>query len=489
MASAELIELPSPASRRYWAYPVLVGLPALGLAAILIGGDSLVDAPAAAAVAGQATKSVNATLRLPVFLAQIVVALVLSRLVGRSPRALGQPQVIGEMVAGLLLGPSVLGWIAPDVYGMLFPAGTVRFLNAVSQVGLLLYMFLVGLELDPKAFRGRGHVALLTSHVSMVTPMFLGAALSLVLYPRLSTSSVSFPAFALFVGTALSVTAFPVLARLLAEHRLASTALGRIAIACAAIDDVTAWFVLAAITSFTGAREAHSALWLSVAGVVVFTAAMFTVVGPLLRWIVQRAQRDGALGHDALAAIIAIVFGAAWTTDLLGVHALFGAFMAGVVMPKERAVAESIRHRSEDLLLVLLLPLFFVATGIRTDISLLRGAAPLLALTILAAVAGKLGGSAIAARAMGMPWRESAALGSLLNARGLIGLVIINVGLEMRIISPAVYTILVLTAVATTLMASPMLAWLYPRDGQGAAPIQDGQPRAVLHAGPGQSRR
>lgn len=452
-------------ARRYWAYPVLVGLPLLGLFGVLSAYAGL-RAPAAVAPTplGAAAAPVNATLRLPIFLAQIVVVLVLSRVVGKALRAIGQPQVVGEMVAGLLLGPSILGWVSPDAYHMLFPIGTVRFLGAVSQIGLLLFMFLVGLEVDPAAFRGKGRAAVLTSHVSIVTPLFLGAAISIVLYPRLSNNSVSFVTFALFVGTALSVTAFPVLARLLAEHRLEATGFGQIAIACAAIDDVTAWCLLAVITTLAHPAASIAGLAASLGGLALYTLVMFKGVARVDRWIVERANRDGKLGQDGLAAIITIALASAWMTDHLGVHALFGAFIAGLVMPKEPMLSQSIRNRSEDLLLVLLLPLFFVTTGIRVNIALLAGSASLLWLTILVAVAGKLGGSAVAARAAGLSWREGLALGSLLNARGLIGLVIINVGLEAGIISPALYAILVITALATTLMASPLLSVLYPHD-------------------------
>ena len=449
---------------RYGAYALLVGFPVAGLLLVLSLGATLhASATLTAASPAAGASVVNATLRLPIFLAQIVVVLVVSRLVGKGLRALGQPQVVGEMLAGLALGPSLLGTLAPDVYALLFPLGTVRFLNAVSLIGLVLFMFLVGLDLNPASLRGKGHAAVLTSHASIVMPMFFGALLSLILYPRLSYASVSFVTFALFVGTALSVTAFPVLARLLAEHRLDGTPFGAMAIACAAVDDVTAWCLLAAITTLAHPSASPQSLTLAFAGLVLYAIVMFTVVRRLLAWIVTRASRSGDLGQDGLAAIIAMVFVSAWITDRLGVHPLFGAFMAGVVMPKDVDVIQSLRGRSEDLLLVLLLPLFFVATGIRTRVGLISGSGLLLALTVFVAVAGKLGGSAIAARTAGLPWRESLALGSLLNARGLIGLVVVNVGLEIGVISPTLYAILVLTAVVTTFMASPMVELFYPR--------------------------
>ena len=450
----------TPHALQRWAYPVLVGLPLLGLALVLVWGTGL-TAPAPDAVERAArtpVAAVDATFRLNIFLAQIGVVIGVSRIVGKLLRLFGQPQVIGEMLAGLLLGPSILGFVSPEAYHLLFPAGSVRFLNAVSQLGLLMFMFLVGLELDPKSLRGQGHTAVLTSHVSIITPMFLGGLLALVLYPRLSTNDVKFVAFALFVGTALSVTAFPVLARLLHERKLEHTMLGGIAIACAAVDDVTAWCLLAGISAFAHPGEAVSTLALTLVGLAVFLAVAFFVVKPGLRMLVGIAARDNEVGQDALAAIIALVLLAAWITNQLGVHALFGAFMIGVVMPKEHELRESLRQRSEDFLLVLLLPLFFAVTGIRIHLELLNNAMGLLLLTIAAAILGKLGGAFVAARTSGLSARDGFALGALLNARGMVGLVVINVGLDAGVISPTVYAILIITALLTTAMASPLVA-------------------------------
>ncbi len=454
------------ATLRRWAYPVLVGIPLLGLAVVFALGRGL-HAPSlvASTPLGIAPPPSITTFRVPVFLAQIIVVIALSRIVGKGLRSLGQPQVVGEMIAGILLGPSVLGWVAPGVYAQLFPTGTVLFLNALSQIGLLLFMFLIGLELDLNALRGRGHAAVLTSHVSIVTPLFLGGLVALVLYPRVSNDSVSFVTFALFVGTALSVTAFPVLARLLTEHRLTGTTLGNIAIACAAIDDVTAWCLLAVITALAHPERPRGGLAVSLVELIVYVLIMFKGVGPGLQWVVRRAQRDNDLGQDAFAVIIGVALASAWVTDWLGVHALFGAFIVGTVMPKDRQVVYSIRHRSEDLLLVLLLPLFFVVTGLRINIGLIHGSVWLLVLTVVAAIAGKFGGSGVAARAAGLSWRQGAVLGSLLNARGLIGLVVISVGAEAGVISPTLDAILVLTALVTTFMASPMLTALDARIG------------------------
>ena len=474
IAGASRAELAATGGRRrpYLTYLVLVGLPLLGLLLVLSFGRSLSAPPAPPQPTDELTTSVgfNPTLRIPVFLAQIIVILLAARMVGKALRRIGQPQVVGEMVAGLLLGPSALGLVAPGAYSLLFPLGTVRFLGALSQIGLLLFMFLLGLELDPDAMKGRGETAVLTSHVSIVSPMFLGSLLALVLYPRLSNASVSFDTFALFVGTALAVTAFPVLARMLTERGIERTPLGTIAIACAAVDDVTAWCLLGAITAL--ARPDHDAggIALSLIGLGIYLLTMFVGVRPLLRRLVRAWGGGEDLGHDSLSVILAFALASAWLTDRIGVHALFGAFIAGVVLPRDRGIADSLRRRTEDLLLVLLLPLFFVATGIRTDVTVIRDAALLLPLTIACAIAGKLGGSAIAARAAGMTWRDGLALGSLLNARGLIGLVVINVGFDEGVISSPLYAILVVTAVVTTLLAAPLLDLIYRRSPPDTGP-------------------
>ncbi len=461
---------PSVAGRRGpLAYFLLVVLPVAGVLGVLYAGRGLV-APAENASGGALFGPVPlAAFRVPVFLAQIVVVVVLARLVGRLVRRVRQPQIAGEMLAGILLGPSVLGLVWPEAYAALFPLGSVRFLNAVAQLGLLLFMFIVGLELDLASLRVRSRAAVLASHTSIVMPLFLGVALSLLLYPRLSSAAVPFASFALFVGTALSVTAFPVLARLLVEHGIERTPLGQVAIACAAVDDVTAWCLLAFITAFAHPDQGGLTVALAFLGLVAHVAAMILVVRPLLARRLQPSVRDGALGPDAFAFVIAVALGSAWVTEALGVHALFGAFLAGAVMPRDASFVRGFRERNEDLLLVVLLPLFFVSSGIRTNVALLAGYLPLFLLTLFVAVAGKMGGATIAMRMTGTSWREGLMLGTLLNARGLIGLVVLNVGYEARVISPAVYTTLVCVALATTFMTSPILTALRGR-GPVAAP-------------------
>jgi len=409
-------------------------------------------------------------------LVQVGVVLAVARLVGLLFRAFRQPQVVGEMVAGVLLGPSLLGWVAPGVFGTLFPAESLDLLGALAQVGLLFFMFLVGLELDGRLLKGRGETALITSHVSMVLPLLLGAGLAYYLYPLLSDARVPFVAFALFLGTAMSVTAFPVLARILAERNLLRTRVGAVTVACAAVDDVTAWCLLAIVIAIVRADAAQNALWITFAGTAAFVALMVLVVRPLLRRLVQYSTTRGRFTQDALAVVLLALLGAAVITEWLGIHALFGAFLLGVVMPRDRDFVHEVKERLGDVTTVFFLPLFFAATGLRTSIGLVLGAEMwiLTGLILLVAVAGKFGGSTIAARASGLGWREAGALGVLMNTRGLMELVVLTIGYELGVISQALFTMMVLMALATTFMTTPILELIYParllqRDSADAA--------------------
>ena len=395
---------------------------------------------------------------------QIAVVLVAARGVGFLFRKIRQPQVVGEMVAGIMLGPSLLGWLAPGASAVLFPVASLGYLNTLSQVGLLIFMFLVGLEFDPKLLRGRGHTALVTSHVSIVAPFFLGAALALYLYPRLSDDSVSFNGFALFMGAAMSVTAFPVLARILTERNLLGTRVGAIAIACAAVDDVTAWTILAVVVAIVRAAAVETPLWLTLTGTAIYMAAMIVVVRRALRMLESFYHSRGRLTQDMVAVTLLLLLASAWTTEWLGIHALFGAFALGAVMPKEPGLVHGLREKLEDLTVVFLLPLFFAFTGLRTSIGLVTDPEmwTIAALIMLVAVAGKFGGSTLAARATGLDWREAGAVGILMNTRGLMELVILNIGLELGVISPAVFTMMVMMALLTTFMTTPLLELIYP---------------------------
>ncbi|HEX5871356.1 MAG TPA: cation:proton antiporter, partial [Longimicrobium sp.] len=305
-------------------------------------------------------------------LAQVVVVLLAARLLGAAFRRIHQPGVVGEMVAGILLGPSLLGWAAPEVSAFLFPPDSLGPLNALSQVGLLLFMFLLGLRLDLRLLGSRAPAAVSISLASMVVPFGLGVLLGIYLHPRLAPPGVPLTGFALFMGTAMSVTAFPVLARIVDERGMMHTRLGTLALACAALDDVMAWCLLAAVVALVRAGAGSLPPWAMLAGGAAFVAAMVLGVRPLLARLAARFTADGRQ-RDALGIVLLVVLAAAWTTEALGLHALFGAFLAGVVMPRDAVVAEAVEGRLEDATVVLLLPLFFAFTGLRTDVELVVG--------------------------------------------------------------------------------------------------------------------
>ncbi len=445
----------------------MVGVPLIGIFLVLRRGESL-TAPFARSTITSGIPTVAArdiVLRLDTFLVQILVILALAQLVGLALRKINQPPVIGEMLAGILLGPSVLGAVSPIAYAFLFPIGSVRFLASVSQLGLVMFMFLVGLELQPKDLRGRGYAAILVSHSSIALPLFFGALASLLLYPALGTNDVSFRAFALFVGAAMSVTAFPVLARLLADRKLTRTRLGVLAVACAAVDDVSAWCILAIVVAIARPGTGTSSIWLTLAGSVAFVAAMLVVVRPRLAWLARRHANEAGISRELLAAIVLVMLASAWVTQTLGIHALFGAFVAGVVMPKSPTFVRDAARPFEDVMLVVLLPLFFATTGIRMSLGIFQGAAMwgFFALVLLVAFGGKLGGSAVASRIAGLSWRESLSLGALMNTRGLMGLIILSVGVDAGVVSQPLFVMMVLMSIITTIATAPLLSALKPQ--------------------------
>jgi Kef-type K+ transport system membrane component KefB len=395
---------------------------------------------------------------------QIVVILVAARIVGFLFQKIHQPQVMGEMVAGILLGPSLLGWLAPGVSAALFPASSLGYLNALSQVGLVVFMFVVGLALNPSDLRGYGHSAVLTSHVSIAAPFCLGGLTALYLYPRLSDDSVTFTGFALFMGAAMSITAFPVLARILSERGLVRSRMGAMAIACAAVDDVTGWCILAYIVVLVRATHAARPAWVTIAGSLVYVLVMLFVVRRILPAFERQFHKRDRLSDNLIAVIVVLVLASALATEWLGIHVLFGAFLMGAIMPKAPEFTRYLVHKFESVTVVLLLPLFFAFTGLRTRIGVGVGRAIWFysALVIVAAITGKLGGSMFAARLAGMPWREAASLGILMNTRGLMELVILNIGLDIGVISQAMFSIMVLMALVTTFMTTPLLEWVYP---------------------------
>lgn len=401
-------------------------------------------------------------LYLPTLLIQIGIILLVARLVGWGFRKIHQPQVMGEMVAGILLGPSLLGWLAPGVSAALFPPESLGFLNALSQIGLLLFMFLVGLEFDPKILRGQGHAAVVTSQSSIVAPFLLGTGLAFYLYPRLSNASVSFTSFALFMGTAMSITAFPVLARILTERKMLRSKVGAMTLACAAVNDVTGWSILAAVVLFVQTSSGASPLWLTLAGSALYILVMLLGLRPMLLKLDSSFQRWG-ISQDMMTLIFLVILVSGLVTEWLGIHALFGAFLAGVIMPKQHGFVQALTEKLEYVAIVLLLPLFFAFTGLRTSVGLLNGIHMwfFCALIILVAIVGKFGGAAAAARVTGMSWREASTVGILMNTRGLMELVVLNIGLDSGILSPVLFAMMVIMAIVTTLMTAPLLQAVY----------------------------
>jgi K+:H+ antiporter len=382
------------------------------------------------------------------------------RLLGRVFSRVGQPPVIGEVLAGILLGPSLLGRLAPDAYLYILPPEVAPFLGVVAQLGVILYMFLVGLDLNPDLLRRHVHATVATSHASIVLPFVLGAALSLHLYPRFSTSDVPFTNFALFLGVAMSITAFPVLARILSDRGMTRTDLGALALTCAAVDDVTAWCLLAFVVGVVQAR-AESALLVAV-WTLSFIGVMFAGVRPIAARVTFSGDRHPSQGAIALALVGLLV--ASLTTEAIGVHAVFGAFLFGAVIPHDSTLARSLKQSLETVVTILLLPAFFAFTGMRTQIGLVSGSYEWLICGLIIAVAttGKFGGTFLAARVTGLGWRDAAGLGVLMNTRGLMELIVLNIGLDFGVISPTLFTMLVLMALVTTIATTPVLQRLVP---------------------------
>jgi Kef-type K+ transport system membrane component KefB len=396
-------------------------------------------------------------------IAQIGTILIVARLIGWLFQRINQPRVVGEMVAGILLGPTLLGWVAPGASAALFPPASMGYLNALSQFGLLFFMFLVGLELDLEQLRKLGRAAMTTSLASIIAPFTLGFLLAIYLYPRVSDRSVNFTGFALFMSIAMSITAFPVLARILTERNLLRSKVGSVAITCAAVDDVTAWTILAGIIVLIRASNPPLPLWMMLAGLAVFVLLMLFVVRRALQKLVAIYERRKSLTHDILALVLLLVMASGWMTEFLGVHALFGAFLVGAIMPRHHELSRELWQRCEGLVVTLLLPLFFAFTGLRSSFFLISGARMWLycAVIIALAIIGKLCGSMFAARMNGMSWREATAVGILMNTRGLVELVILNIGLDLGVLSPALFSIMVFMALVTTFMTSPLLGWIY----------------------------
>jgi Kef-type K+ transport system membrane component KefB len=400
-----------------------------------------------------------------------VAAVVLAgRLLGVAIRRLGQPQVMGEVLAGILLGPTLLGTVAPDVAAFLFPDNVIPLLRAAADIGLAFYMFLVGLELNLDVLRGRVEQAALVSHASIALPLASGFAVALPLYGSIGPQA-DFAPFALFMGVAMAITAFPVLARILLERRMLRRPVGALAMGAAAIDDVTAWGLLALATAVAGGGSGLTVVRILVL-VVVFCAAMALLGRPLLSRVSRAYDEVGHVPAGWIAAVFVGVLLSSFAAQRIGVAAIFGAFVMGLIMPRRADLTQDVTRRIEDFVVTVLLPLFFVVTGLRVQVGLLdRPQLWLLTVALLGvAIAGKWLGAMGAARFTGLGWRESAALGALMNTRGLTELIVLNIGIELGVLSPALFTMLVIVALATTFMTGPALKLMDPRGELGERP-------------------
>ncbi|MFZ4863501.1 cation:proton antiporter [Sphingobacterium sp. Mn56C] len=395
---------------------------------------------------------------LAILLAQIIVIILVARLFGWLFKKIGQPSVIGEILAGIALGPSFFGMYFPEFSALLFPVESLGNLQFLSQIGLILFMFVIGMELDLKVLQNKAHDAVVISHASIVFPFALGVGLAYFIYENFSPMGIEFSSFALFIGISMSITAFPVLARIVQERNLQKTKLGTIVITCAAADDITAWCILAAVIAIVKAGSFVSSLYI-IALAVVYVLVMIKVVRPFLKRIGDLHSTRENLSKPIVAIFFLTLIISAYLTEVIGIHALFGAFMAGAIMPENMKFRNIFIEKVEDVALVLLLPLFFVFTGLRTQIGLLNDAYlwEITGLIILVAVIGKFVGSALAAKFVGQNWKDSLTIGALMNTRGLMELVVLNIGYDLGVLGPEIFAMMVIMALVTTFMTGPAL--------------------------------
>jgi len=395
---------------------------------------------------------------LGLLLLQIITILLVSKFFGVIIGKIRQPSVIGEMIAGIVLGPSILGFIFPEFSSFLFPKSSLNNLQFLSQIGLAFFMFIIGMELDLSKLKNKAHNALVISHASIIFPYFLGVLVSYFIYEQFAPSNVSFLSFALFMGIAVSITAFPVLARILQERNLTKTSLGAMVLTCAAADDVTAWCILAAVIAIIKAGSIISAVF-TIFLAVAFVLFMAYIVRPWIKMISNKYASTEQLSKTLMILVFFIMLFSAFVTEAIGIHALFGAFLAGVIMPQNAKFKSVVANKIEDVSVLLLLPIFFAFTGLRTQISLLNEGHLWLTcgIIIFIAVLGKFAGSTFAAKSVGISWKDSLSIGALMNTRGLMELIVLNIGYDLGILSPSIFAIMVLMALVTTFMTGPSL--------------------------------
>ena len=414
-----------------------------------------------------ASKQRTAEQTVVAFFIAVVIVMLFARLCGSLMPKIGQPRVMGEVLAGLLLGPTLFGVVAPHLQSAIFASDIVPYIGVAANLGLIFFMFLIGLEVDLGQLRGRARMTLAVSNTALLVPLMLGALVALPLYPLLAPNA-RFAAFALFVGVSMSVTAFPVLARIISERRMLKRPLGALALSAAAVDDVSAWFLIALATAVASAGSGLEVLE-TIGWAAVFCLGMALLVRPVLARAAVAYDEAGRVPGTWITVIFAGVLLSAIATETIGIAVIFGAFVMGIVMPRHAGLSEDITRRVEDFVLTLLLPLFFAYTGLRTNVALL-GTSELALITLglcAIAIVGKYGGTLIAARVIRLPWRESAVLGALMNTRGLTELIVLNLALSLGVISQALFTALVIMALVTTFMAGPLIRLLDPHNSFG----------------------
>lgn len=400
----------------------------------------------------------NVTHPLAILLLQIITIIVVSRVFGFIFKKIGQPTVIGEIIAGIFLGPSFIGMFFPEFSLFLFPKSSLPNLQFISQIGLILFMFIVGMELDLTTLKKKAHEAVIISHASIIFPFALGMGLAYAIYQTYAPENINFLSFSLFIGISMSITAFPVLARIVQERQLSKTRIGTIVITCAAADDITAWCILAAVIAIVKAGSVISSVYIILMALT-YVFLMLKLVQPFLKRLGDIYSHHDTLSKPVVAIFFVTLLISSYLTEIIGIHALFGAFLAGAIMPQNLHFRNVFIEKVEDVSLVLLLPLFFVFTGLRTQIGLLNDISlwQTCALIIGVAVTGKFLGSAIAAKVVGQSWKDSLMIGALMNTRGLMELIVLNIGFDLGILPPSIFAMMVIMALVTTFMTGPAL--------------------------------
>ncbi len=385
------------------------------------------------------------------------VVIIIARIFGFIFKLLDQPSVIGEVVGGIMLGPSVLGRFAPDVSHAILPSDSAPFLSIIAQLGIILYMFIIGLELDLKVIKRSGPTAMFVSVFSVVFSFIAGCALSLYLFKNLAGPAVRFTGFSMFIGVAISVTAFPVLARILAENGLQKTSIGTLALTSAAIEDVMAWCLLALVVSVLKANP-QEALW-TLFFTVVYILAMLFIARPLIFKSMSWFEQMTKITESSLALVFIAILASSLLTESIGIHAIFGSFLLGAITPHDSKITHQMTEKLEDLVRILFLPAFFAFTGMRTQVGLLDSINDWMICLLIIGVASfaKFGSVFVSARMSKISWRESTALGILLNTRGMVELIVLNIGLDLGVLSPRLFTMMVIMALVTTFITGPLL--------------------------------